>query len=149
MPFQNTLLPEVLREIFCNQLYRVFHDAVFHIFVFFLHGGDGTVGLRVLSGAACVVCRWCHCRRLLNTAQLGWCSLATEFPFSGKEFAAAAGNAGDACSIDPCVFDQSLSQEDTREKEMATHSSVLAWEIPWTEEPGGLQSTGSQCVGHD
>ena len=35
------------------------------------------------------------------------------------------------------------------EKEMATHSSVLAWEIPWTKEPGGLQSMGSQRVGHD
>ena len=34
--------------------------------------------------------------------------------------------------------------EDFLEKEMATHSSILAWEIPWTEEPGGLQSTGSQ-----
>ena len=36
----------------------------------------------------------------------------------------------------------SLSQEDPLEKEMATHSSILAWETPWTEEPGGLQSTG-------
>ena len=35
------------------------------------------------------------------------------------------------------------------EKEMATHSSILAWRIPWTEEPGGLQSIGSQRVGHD
>ena len=35
------------------------------------------------------------------------------------------------------------------EEEMATHSSILAWEIPWTEEPGGLQSMGSQRVGHD
>ena len=35
------------------------------------------------------------------------------------------------------------------EKEMATHSSILAWKIPWTEEPGGLQSMGSQRVGHD
>ena len=35
------------------------------------------------------------------------------------------------------------------EKEMATHSNILAWRIPWTEEPGGLQSTGSQRVGHD
>ena len=35
------------------------------------------------------------------------------------------------------------------EKEMATHSSILAWKIPWTEEPCGLQSTGSQRVGHD
>ena len=44
---------------------------------------------------------------------------------------------------------QSLGQEDPLEKEMATHSSILAWEIPWIEEPGGLQSTGSQRVGHD
>ena len=38
----------------------------------------------------------------------------------------------------------SLGQEDPLEKEMATHSNILAWEIPWTEELGGLQSTGSQ-----
>jgi len=38
---------------------------------------------------------------------------------------------------------QSLGQEDSLEKEMATHSSTLAWKIPWTEEPGGLQSMGS------
>ena len=53
---------------------------------------------------------------------------------------------------------QSLSQEDPLEKGMATHSSILAWKIPWTEEPGGLQSMGepgglqsmvSQRVGHD
>ena len=43
----------------------------------------------------------------------------------------------------------SLGQEDTLEKEMATHSSILAWEIPWTEEPGRLQSIGSQRVGHN
>ena len=43
---------------------------------------------------------------------------------------------------------QSLGREDLLEKEMATHSSVLAWEISWTEEPGRLQSTGSQRVGH-
>ena len=44
---------------------------------------------------------------------------------------------------------QSLGWEDLLEKEMATHSSVLAWRIPWMEEPGGLQSMGSQRVGHD
>ena len=44
---------------------------------------------------------------------------------------------------------QSLGREDPREKEMATHSSTLAWETPWTEEPGGLQSMGWQRVGHD
>ena len=43
---------------------------------------------------------------------------------------------------------RSLGREDPLEKEMASHSSVLAWRIPWTEEPGGLQSTGSQRVGH-
>ena len=42
----------------------------------------------------------------------------------------------------------SLSWEESLEKEMATHSSILAWRIPWTEEPGGLQSVGSQRVGH-
>ena len=41
---------------------------------------------------------------------------------------------------------QSLGQEDALEKELATHSSILAWRIPWTEEPGGLQSTGLQRV---
>ena len=44
---------------------------------------------------------------------------------------------------------QFLSQEDPLEKGMATHSSILAWEIPWTEEPGELQSMGSHRVGHD
>ena len=44
---------------------------------------------------------------------------------------------------------QSLGWEDPLEKEMATHSSILAWEIPQTEEPGGLQSMGLQRVGHD
>ena len=44
---------------------------------------------------------------------------------------------------------QSMGWEDPLEKEMATHSSILAWRIPWTEEPGGLQSMGSQRVGHD
>ena len=44
---------------------------------------------------------------------------------------------------------RSLGWEDPLEKEMATHSSILAWKISWTEEPGGLQSLGSQRVGHD
>ena len=52
---------------------------------------------------------------------------------------ANAGNAGD----------MDLGQEDPPEKEMATHSNILAWEIPWTEEPGRRQSMGSQRVGHD
>ena len=57
---------------------------------------------------------------------------------SSKE---SACNAGDLGSI--------LGQEDTLEKAMATHSSILAWIIPWTEEPGGPQSRKSQRLGHD
>ena len=52
-------------------------------------------------------------------------------------------------SIMPVTRVQSLGGEDLLEKEMATHSSILAWKIPRTEEPGGLQSMGSQRVGHD
>ena len=44
---------------------------------------------------------------------------------------------------------RSLDQEDPLEKGMATHSSILAWRIPWAGEPGGLQSMGCQGVGHD
>ena len=57
---------------------------------------------------------------------------------AGKESACNAGN--------PVQF---LGQEDPLEKGMTTHSSNLAWRIPMTEEPGGLQSTGSKGVGHD
>ena len=49
----------------------------------------------------------------------------------------------------PATQVQSLGQEDPLEKEVATHSSILAWRIPWTEEPGRLQSMGSLRVGHD
>ena len=44
---------------------------------------------------------------------------------------------------------RSLGQEDSLEKGMVTHSSILAWKIPWPEEPGGLESLGSQRVGHN
>ena len=56
----------------------------------------------------------------------------------GKESACSAGDPG---SI--------LGQEESLEKGMATHSSILAWRIPWTDEPGELQSMGSQRGGHD
>ena len=46
------------------------------------------------------------------------------------------------------TYVQSLGGEDALEKEMATHFSILAWRIPWTEEPGGLQSMESQRIGH-
>ena len=78
---------------------------------------------------------------LLFTTQL---QAATKFKppkwlpwwFSGKKLACQ-------CRV------SSLGWEDPLEKEIATHSSVLAWQIPWTEEPSGLQSMGSQRVGHD
>jgi len=62
------------------------------------------------------------------------------FPGS-SEVKASACNAGD--------WVRPLGQEDPLEKEMATNSSILAWIIPWMENPGGLQSTGSQRVGHN
>ena len=52
-----------------------------------------------------------------------------------------------ACNVE--TRGQSLGQEGSLEKEMTTHSGVLAWEIPWTEEPGGLQSMGLHRVRHD
>ena len=59
----------------------------------------------------------------------------------GKEFARSAG--------DPSSIVQSLGQEDPLEKGMATHCTILAWRIPWTEEPGRLQSMRLQRVRHD
>ena len=59
----------------------------------------------------------------------------------GSEVKASASHAGNPGSIP--------GSEDPLEKEMATHSSILAWRIPWTEELGRLQSTGSQRVRHD
>ena len=59
----------------------------------------------------------------------------------GSEVKTSAWNAGDPV--------RSLGREDPLEKEMATHSSTLAWRIPWTEEPGRLQSMGSQRVRQD
>ena len=52
-----------------------------------------------------------------------------------------------ACNVEDPI--RSLGQEDPVEKRMATHSSILAWRIPWTEEPGGPQSTGLQRAGPD
>ena len=52
-----------------------------------------------------------------------------------------------SCNVETEV--QSLGREDPLEEELATHSSTLAWKIPWTEEPGGLQSMGSQRVRHN
>ena len=74
------------------------------------------------------------------------------FPGSsdGEESTCKAGrpsNAGDPVMQDTRV--QSLSRKDPLKEEIASHSSILAWRIPWTEESGGLWSIGSQRVGHD
>ena len=74
--------------------------------------------------------------------QMKWAPPHHLWWFSGKE---SACNAGDLKEMR--VW--SLGQEDPLELEMTTQSSILAWEIPWTEQPGGLQSMGSQRVGHD
>ena len=58
-------------------------------------------------------------------------------------------NAGDIRDTGTGRDSQSLGREDLLQKGMATHSSILVWRIPWTEEPGGLQSIGSQRVRHD
>ena len=70
-----------------------------------------------------------------NTFQLRWTSLVAQTV--------------ECLSTMQETWVQSLGWEDPLEKEMATHSSILAWRIPWTEEPGGLQSMGSQRVGLD
>ena len=66
-----------------------------------------------------------------------------------KQVSSIGGSEFKASAAVQATWVRSLHQEDPPEKEMATHSGVLAWRIPWTEEPGGLQSTGSQRVGHD
>ena len=70
-----------------------------------------------------------------------WAFMSIPWWLSGKDTTCNAGDSGDESSIP--------GLEDSLEKEMATHSSVLAWRIPWTEEPSGLQSMGSQKVRHD
>ena len=71
----------------------------------------------------------------------GWSNLAAAVAAGGSD-----GKESTCSSGDPV---RSLGPEDPLEKEMATHSSILAWKIPWMEEPGRLQSMGSQRVGHD
>ena len=60
-----------------------------------------------------------------------------------------SGSASKESTCNAVTWVESMGWEDPLEEEMATHSSVLAWEIPWTKEPGGLQSEGSQRVRHN
>ena len=74
---------------------------------------------------------------IFQAIALEWIAISSAYFPSGSDGKASVCNAGE------------LGREDLLEKEMATHSSILAWRIPWTKEPGGLQSVGSQRDGHD
>ena len=80
----------------------------------------------------------CHYKYYVYHVYIIW---ASQMVLVVKNLSANAGDINDAI--------QSLGQEDPLEEGMATHSSILAWRIPWTEEPGGLQSMGSQRVRHN
>ena len=78
--------------------------------------------------------------------------MSAAFPCSSvsKESACSAGDLGSIPGLGrPLGWEDLLDWGDPLEKELASHSSILAWKISWTEEPGGLQSMGSQRVGHD
>ena len=79
---------------------------------------------------------------LSTTLDSLFCCLPIGFP-GGSDGKMSAYNVGDPGSI------PGSGRSPDQEKEMATHSSILAWKIPWTEEPGRLQSVGLQRVGHD
>ena len=82
----------------------------------------------------------------IATSSFTFLNLELVLPFAGASLVAQRIKHLPAMQ-ETCV--QSQGWEDPLEKEMATHSSILAWRIPWTEEPEGLQSTGLQRVGHD
>ena len=73
--------------------------------------------------------------------------LESEQTLGGRGFPGGSDSKESAWNTETLV--QFLGQEDPLEKGMLIHSSILAWRIPWTEDPGGLQSMGSQRVGHD
>ena len=78
--------------------------------------------------------------QIVQLKVIQYCKLTIGFP-GGSDYKESACNAGD--------LGLSLDWEDLLNEGMATQSSILAWRIPWTEEPGGLQSKGSQRGGHD
>ena len=95
----------------------------------------------------CTFGKWPRCPGKITQMALVLCSSITSFP-GGSVVSLVA----QRIKRLPAMWEtrvRSLGWEDPLEKEMATHSSTLAWRIPWTEEPGRLQSMGSQRVGHD
>ena len=86
----------------------------------------------------------------LQRVRHDWSNLAAAAPWKMSGFPDGSMVKNPPASVETqemCV--PSLGQEDPLEEEMATHSSILAWEVPWTEEPGGPQSMGLQRVRHD
>ena len=75
-------------------------------------------------------------------------NLVTSYLYTAKDFPGGLDGKASVSTMRE-IWVQSLGQEDTLEKEMATHSSTIAWKIPWIKEPGRLQSMGSQRVGPD
>ena len=101
----------------------------------------GNVTLDHLPGQGSI-CRFLHCEAsALPCHTLLFGSRASQVVLVLKSLPASAGDVRNV--------DGSLHQEDPLEEGMATHSSILAWRIPWTEEPGEMQSVGSQRFGHD
>ena len=101
-----------------------------------------------------VVVQSLSCVRLFATPWIAACQASLYFTISRSllKLMSRASLVGQRLKRLPArreTWVQSLGRGDPLEKEMATHSSILAWRIPWTEEPGRLQSTGSQRVGHD
>ena len=88
----------------------------------------------------------------LSCALLRFCYLAYYFVFGGFNDVSGASLVAQMVKNLPAMqetWDRSLGQEDPLEKGMSTHSGILVWRIPWREEPGGLESTGPQRVGHE
>ena len=75
-------------------------------------------------------------------------NLVTSYLYTAKDFPGGLDGKASVSTMRE-IRVQSLGQEDTLEKEMATHSSTIAWKIPWIKEPDRLESMGSQRVGHE
>ena len=101
------------------------------------------------SLAAAIPSKFLSCLFLPEVIWEVWRWLQGEFPFPTWDWASLVVRMVKNLPAMQKTWVRSLGLEDPREKEMATHSSILAWKIPWTEEPGGIQSMGSQRVGHD
>ena len=117
------------------------HQGSFQISQFFV-SGDQSIGV---SPSASVLPM-----NIQDQFPLGWTGWILQYKGLSRDFS----NTTMAQRLKhlPAMWEtwvRSLGWEDPLEKEMATHSRILAWWIPWTEEPGGLQSVGSQRVGHD